>query len=99
MTDHNLINMHENERKYLLDVIRCLRYLARHGIALQGNENNNFAQPMMVLGMKDEIVVAHRNGTIGNKFIWFYLICLFTGVVTLSITLTEKFHCHRDIIS
>ena len=48
MTNDNLVNVREKERKYLLDVIRCLRYLARQGIALQGNENNDiFTQLMM----------------------------------------------------
>ena len=48
MTNDNLVKVREKERKYLLDVIMCLRYLARQGIDLQGNENNdNFAQLMM----------------------------------------------------
>lgn len=34
------------------------------GIALQGNENNdNFRQLMMLLGTKDESIIAHLNGT------------------------------------
>ena len=69
MTNDNLVNVREKERKYLLDVIRCLRYLARQGIALQGNENNdNFTQLMMLLGTKEESIVAHLDGTIGTKY-------------------------------
>ena len=68
-TKDNLINARQKERKYLLDVIRCLRYLARQGIALQENENNNdFTEPMMLLGKKDESIIAHLDGTIGNKY-------------------------------
>ena len=48
LTKGNLVNVREKERNYSLDVIRCLRYLARQGIALQGNENNDiFTQLMM----------------------------------------------------
>ena len=48
MTKGNLVNVREKERNYSLDVIRCLRSLARQGIALQGNENNDiFTQLMM----------------------------------------------------
>lgn len=51
------------------------------GIALQGNENNdNFRQLMMLLGTKDESIIAHLKGAIGNKFVCFYLICLFLPV-------------------
>ena len=31
MTNDNLVNVREKEGKDLLDVIRCLRYLARQG--------------------------------------------------------------------
>ena len=34
MTNDNSVNVREKERKYLLDVIRSVRYLARQGIAL-----------------------------------------------------------------
>ena len=61
--------MHEKERKYLLDVIRYFQYPARQEIALQGNENNdNFTQLLMLLEMKGENIIAHLDGTIGNKF-------------------------------
>ena len=50
-------------------MIRCLRYLARQVIALQGNENNdNFTQLIMLIGRKDESIIAHLGGTLGNKY-------------------------------
>ena len=55
--------MKKQKKKYLLDVIRCLRYLAWQGISLHGNENNdNFTQLMMLLGTKDERIIAHLDG-------------------------------------
>ena len=69
MTNDNLVNQSEKERKYLLDVIRRLRYLAKQGIALQGNENNdNFTQLMILLGTNGESIIAHLDGTIRNKY-------------------------------
>ena len=50
-------------------MIRCLRYLARQVIALQGNENNdNFTQLIMLIGRKDESIIAHLDGSLGNKY-------------------------------
>ena len=70
MTNDNLVNVREKERKYLLDVIKCLRYLARQGIALEGNKNNDhFTQLMMLLGTNDKRIIAHMDGTLGNKHI------------------------------
>ena len=46
--------MRKSEQRYLIDVIRCLRLLARQGIALQENANeDNFSQFMLLLGTKD----------------------------------------------
>ena len=57
MTNNNPVNVCEKERKYLFDVIRCLPYIARQGIALQRTGNNdNFVQLMMLLGTKDEMM-------------------------------------------
>ena len=59
----------EKQKRYLLDIIRCLQCLAGHELALPGNENNdNFTQLMMLLGMKDGSMIAHFDGTIGNKY-------------------------------
>ena len=42
---------------------------SRQGIALQRNESNdNFTQLMMLLGTKDESIIAHLDWRIGNKF-------------------------------
>ena len=42
---------------------------SRRGIALQRNENNdNFTQLMMLLGTKDESIIAHLDRRIGNKY-------------------------------
>ena len=69
MTNHTLVESRKRERKYLLDVIRCLRYLARQGVALQGNNSNdNFTQLMFLLGTKDENITAHLNRASGNKY-------------------------------
>ena len=66
MTNDNLVNVRERERKSLLDMIR---YLARQGIALQRNgKNHNFRQLMMLLGTEDESITAHLDGTIAYKY-------------------------------
>ena len=45
----------KRRRKYLIDVIKCLRYLARQGIPLQGCDNNdNLTQTLLLLGTKDD---------------------------------------------
>ena len=70
MTNGNLVNVSKKETKYLLEVIRCLRYLARQGIALQGNENNdNFTQLIMLLGTKDERIITHLDGKIRKNIL------------------------------
>ena len=57
------------QRKYLLDVIRYLRYLVRQGLTSPGNENNdNFTRLMMLLRIKDGSIIAHLDGKIGNKY-------------------------------
>ena len=57
------------EKKYLLDVIKCLRYLGRQGIPFQGHDNNdNFTQLLYLLGSKDNNIMDHLNGKIGHKY-------------------------------
>lgn len=42
-------------RRNFLDVIKCLRYLAKQAIDLQGrNSNNKFTQLLHLLGINDE---------------------------------------------
>ena len=70
MTNDNLVNVSKKETKYLLNMIRCLRYLARQGITFQGNENNdNFTQLIMLLRTKDERIITHLDGTIGKNIL------------------------------
>ncbi|XP_057290813.1 zinc finger MYM-type protein 1-like [Hydractinia symbiolongicarpus] len=69
LMDNILTDQRQVERKYLLDVIRCLRYLGRQGIALQGDDNNdNFTQLLFLLGSRDSSVMDHINGKIGHKY-------------------------------
>ena len=43
--DNLFVQDRQVERKYLLEVIKRLRYLSRHGIPLQGHDSNdNFTQ-------------------------------------------------------
>ena len=43
-------------------MIRCLRYLARQGIARQGSpENDNFSQLLILLGSKDPDILTTLN--------------------------------------
>lgn len=69
MIDKNTVKIKEAKRKYLLDVINCLRYLSRQGIALQGNdENDNFTQLLRLLGTKDPNIMKHLDGSVGYKY-------------------------------
>ena len=57
MTNKNLVDSRLRARGYLIDVIRCVIYLARQGIALQGSVNNdNFTQLMLLLGTQDATI-------------------------------------------
>ena len=60
LTNQNTVDLHQSERRYLIDVICCLRLLARQGIALQGDANeDNFSQLMLLLSTKDDSVTKH----------------------------------------
>ena len=55
MIDNQIIKRRQMERKYLIDIIKCLKFLSRHGIPLQGYDNNdNFRQTLLLLGTKDD---------------------------------------------
>ena len=57
------------ERKYLLEVNRCFRYLGRQGIALQGHDgNDNFTQLLRLLNTNDKNILYHLEGKIGHKY-------------------------------
>ena len=60
----NILDTKRKERKHLLNIIRCLRFLARQGIAIQGNPgNDNFTQLLMLLGSKDHAIISTLNRT------------------------------------
>jgi len=64
MTDKNVKDSRMKERKHLVDVIRGLRFLARQGIAIQGNPgNDNFTQLLKLLGSKDPDILSILNQT------------------------------------
>ena len=57
------------ERKYLIDVIKCLKFLSRQGIPLQGHDNNdNLTQTLLLLGTKDDNITKQIHGQIGHKY-------------------------------
>ena len=59
-TNQNTVDLHKSERRYLIDVIRCLRLLARQGFAFQGDANeDNFSQFMLLLSTKDDNIKTH----------------------------------------
>ena len=64
-----LVQRRQLERNYLLEVIKCLRYLSRQGIPLQGHSNNgNFTQLLYLLGTKDKKIMDHLDGKVGHKY-------------------------------
>ena len=57
------------ERKYLIDIIKCLKFLSRQGIPLQGHDNNdNLTQTLLLLGTKDDNITKHVHRQIGHKY-------------------------------
>ena len=57
------------ERKYLLEVIRCLCYIGRQGIAQQGHDGNgNFTQLLRLLRTNDKNILYHIEQKIGHKY-------------------------------
>ena len=67
--DKQISDRRSAERKYLLEVIKCLRYLGRQGVALQGHDgNDNFTQLLRLLGTKDKDIMNYLEGKIGLKY-------------------------------
>ena len=67
--DNQQSNKWAAERKYLLEVIRCLLYLGRQGIALQGQDGKeNFTQLLRLLSTNDKNTLYHLEGKIGYKY-------------------------------
>ena len=57
------------ERKYLIGIIKCLKFLSRQGIPLQGHDNNdNLTQTLLLLGTKDDNITKHILGQIDHKY-------------------------------
>ena len=54
LTNQSIVDSCRKERKHLINVIWYLRFLARQGIAIQGNPgDNNFTQLLKLLRTKD----------------------------------------------
>ena len=67
--DNEQSNKRAIERKYLLEVNRCFRYLGRQGIALQGHDgNDNFTQLLRLLDTNDKNILYHLEGKIVHKY-------------------------------
>ena len=67
--DNQLSKNRARKLKYLLEVIRCLRYLGRQGIALQGYDGiDNFTQILRFLSTNDKNILYHLEGKIGHKY-------------------------------
>ena len=49
MIDDQITQQRKVERKYLLEVIKLLRYLVRQGIPLQGLDNNDSLTQILYL--------------------------------------------------
>ena len=50
MIDNQIIKRRQMERKYLIDIIKCLKFLSCQGIPLQGHDNNdNLMQTLLLL--------------------------------------------------
>ena len=63
MIDDKITQQGQVERKYLLDIIKCLIYLAPQGIPLQGLDNNdNLTQILYLLGTKDDNITKLLQG-------------------------------------
>ena len=55
--NQSVLDARQKERKHLIDVIKCLKYLAKQVIAIQGNPgDDNFTQLLKLLGTKDQSI-------------------------------------------
>ena len=69
MIDDQITQQRQVERKYLLDVIKCLRYLVRQRIPLQALDNNdNLTQILYLLDAKDDSKTKHLQGQVRCKY-------------------------------
>ena len=66
--NQNLVDSRKENRAYLFAIMRCLRYLARQEIAIQGtNSNDYFTQLLKLIGTKDASII-HRLNQGSQKF-------------------------------
>ena len=69
MIDNQIIKRRQMERKYLIDIIKCLKFLSHQGIPLQDHDNNdNLTQTLLLLGTKDDNITKHIHSQIGHKY-------------------------------
>ena len=54
MTVNDLSNKRLAERKYLIKVMECIRFLARQGLAFRGNDGNDNLTQLLKLLNKDD---------------------------------------------
>ena len=66
MIDDQITQQRKVERKYLLEVIKLLRYLVRQGIPLQGLDNNDsLTQILYLIWTKDDNTTKHLQEQMG----------------------------------
>ena len=62
LINQNLVDFRKENRAYLFAIMRCLRYLARQGIAIQGTHgNDNLTQLLKLIGTKDASIIDRLN--------------------------------------
>ena len=67
MIDDQITQQRKVERKYLLEVIKLLRYLVRQGIPLQGLDNNHsLTQILYLIWTKDDKTTKHLQEQMGR---------------------------------
>ena len=55
MIDNQIIKRRQMERKYMIDITKCLKFFSRLGIPLQGHDNNDsLTQTLLLHGTKDD---------------------------------------------
>ena len=69
LTDNQQSKKRSTERKYLFEVIQCLSYLGRQGVALQGHDGTGiFTQLLRLLSTNEKNILYPLEGKIENKY-------------------------------